>query len=119
MSQSRVQRPFAVAVFVFTLVSAWIWAGRTHAFSSLFESVSQDGTPGGTLPVSHTNAIVEDRSLIGTGSERLRRLPDGRLRIDRLRHYTRIRHPEKGNIVALPTPWEATGVLIVEPSLRL
>jgi hypothetical protein len=119
MGQIRAQRPLAWAIFVVTLLCAWVWAEPTRAFSSLFERVRQDATLAASLPESETKAEVYDGLLLGTGSERLRRLPDGRLRIDRTRHYTRIRHPESGKIVALPQPWSASSVLIVQPSLRL
>ena len=100
-------------------VSASIWAAQSHAFTSLFERVRQDATLASSLPESEARATLEEGFLIGTGTERMRKMPDGKLRIDRTRHYTRIRHPETRKIVDLPQAWNATSVMIVQPSLRL
>lgn len=99
--------------------SATVWAAQTQAFTSLFERVHQDATLAASLPDSDARATVEEGFLLGIGTERLRKLPDGNLRIDRTRHYTRIRHPETRRVVDLPQPWDATSVMIIKPSLRL
>lgn len=96
-----------------------MWAAQGHAFTSLFERVRQDATLASGLPDSDARASVEEGLLIGIGGEKIRRLPDGRLRIDRTRRYTRIRHPETGKIFNLPEPWDGTATLFVDPSLRL
>jgi hypothetical protein len=57
--------------------------------------------------------------LIGTGTEQLRHLPDGRLAITRKRHYTSIRRMDTQQVAKLPSPWEGTTSLVLERNLRL
>jgi hypothetical protein len=68
---------------------------------------------------TEAHADVQDGFLIGTGVERMRHLPDGKLEIVRTRHYTSVRHPDKHSIAPLPKPWDATSTLVLDPSLRL
>ena len=115
MGRLNVRRWVAASAFV----GASVWAAQSQAFTSLFECVRQDASLASSLPDSEARATLEEGILLGTGTERLRKLPDGNLRIDRTRHYTRIRHPETRRVVDLPQPWSATSVMIVRPSLRM
>jgi len=105
------------AVWVVALSSTWSTPG--HAFSSLFESLGHGRSLAALLPEEESHAVVQDGFLFGRALERVTHLPDGRLQIKRLRHYTRIRHPETHVSVALPEPWEFEATLTLLPSLRL
>jgi hypothetical protein len=107
----------ALAAYAFLVV--WTCAAHGHAFSSLFEHVHQDATLAALLPESAARASMQDGVLFGTGSERLQRLPDGALRVDRTRRYTHVRHPKTGKFVKLPEVWEVTAALRLTPQLRL
>jgi hypothetical protein len=106
-----------VPALVFLITLTAVSQGR--AFSSLFERVRQDATLAAMLPVSTARAEIQDGPLFGIASENIRRLPDGRLRVDRTRRYTYVRHPETGRFFKFPEPWEITSTLILTSSLRL
>jgi hypothetical protein len=114
---SAAARRSASALLLMAALSLWAAPGR--AFVSLFDRVSDDADLVGLFDAVEARAEVEDGFLIGTGSERVRHLPDGKLEVTRTRHYTRVRHPDKKRIAVLPQPWEATSTLLLEPSLRL
>jgi hypothetical protein len=101
------------------LAAVCLCAAPGRAFVSLFDRVTDDADLVALFNQAEAHADVQDGFLIGTGSERLRRLPDGKLEITRTRHYTRVRHPDKKSTAALPKPWEASSTLLLEPSLRL
>ncbi|HKU36602.1 MAG TPA: hypothetical protein VJR89_00605, partial [Polyangiales bacterium] len=79
-------------------------ASPSHAYDSLFDRIRSDATLASVFPNSDARAQVEDGFLLGTGTESVRRLPDGRLRIERTRHYTRVRDTESGRVATLPEP---------------
>jgi hypothetical protein len=81
--------------------------------------LGRDRTLAALLPDEESHAIVQDGFVLGTAMERVRHLPDGQLQIRRLRHYTRIRHPQTHVIATLPEPWEFEAILTLQPSLRL
>lgn len=94
-------------------------ASPSRAYDSLFERIAGDATLARLFPDYDARAEVQDGFLIGTGTERVRRLPNGQLRIERTRHYTAVRDTDNGRIASLPEPWDARAVLLVTPSLRL
>ena len=95
------------------------WAAPGHAFNSLFERLGRDKTLSNLVTDEEFHWVVQDGFVGGTAIERVRHLPDGKLQIDRLRHYTRIRHPETHASANLPEPWEFETHLTLLPSLRL
>jgi hypothetical protein len=101
------------------LVVAVVCASRVYAFDSWFERIRPDRTLSRGFPASETRAEVNDGFLLGTGSEIIRSLPDGRLRVERTRIYTRVRDTESGRIATFPEAWRVDSVLTVLPSLRL
>jgi hypothetical protein len=111
----RRRKTLQALVFLMTVTAV----SQTRAFSSLFERVRQDATLAAMLPESDVRAEMQDGPLFGTASERLRRLPDGRVRVDRTRHYTHVKHPKTGRFFKLPQDWEVTSTLILTSSLRL
>ena len=94
-------------------------ASDGRADTSLFERIGKDASLAKLFPDSEARAEVQDGFLIGTGVERIRRLPDGNLRIERTRRYTKVRDLESDRIATLPEPWDARSTLIVTPALRL
>jgi hypothetical protein len=94
-------------------------AGLGHAFDSLFKRVTPDPSLNALFNESLSHADVQDGFLIGTGTESLKRLPDGKLQLDRSRHYTAVRRSDTGVIAKLPEPWEASSSITLEPNLRL
>jgi hypothetical protein len=108
-------RELACVVPLLMLVSA----SGAHAYDSWFERIGSDRALLKLFPASESKAEVHDGFLLGTGTETLRPLPDGRLQIERTRVYTRVRDTENGRIATLPEPWRARSVLTVLPSLRL
>ncbi|HEX4355548.1 MAG TPA: hypothetical protein VHZ95_21630 [Polyangiales bacterium] len=101
-------------------VCATGWALPSYAFESLFQLLDHRESFAAQIPDGESHAEVADGFLLGTGVERIRHLPDGTLRIDRSRTYTRIRHPDDSHRFAtLPEPWFAQATLIVQPNLRL
>jgi hypothetical protein len=116
-SHPRKPAPGFWLVIITSAVCAWTSPG--HAYGSLQERLGRDNTLVGLLPEEESHAVVQDGFLGGTAVERVRHLPDGRLRIDRLRHYTRMRHPETGAMAALPEAWEFEAHVTLLPSLRL
>ncbi|HET6339761.1 MAG TPA: hypothetical protein VFG30_41405 [Polyangiales bacterium] len=106
---------FTCCVIAFSVASA----GVTHAYDSWFERIRPERPLSRLFPASESRAEVSDGFLLGTGSEIIRPLADGRLQIERTRIYTRVRDTETGRIAPLPEPWRARSVLTVLPSLRL
>ena len=90
-----------------------------YAFDSLFARVRLDHTLAELFPDSDARADVQDGFLIGEGSERIRRLPDGRLSIERRRTYTAVRRTDTKAVAKLPEPWTASSSVLLEPNLRL
>jgi hypothetical protein len=64
-------------------------------------------------------ARVKDGLLLGTGRERSKLLQDGRLRVERSKVYTRVKHPDSGAVVTLEPPWKVRSVLELSPTMRL
>jgi hypothetical protein len=64
-------------------------------------------------------AQVKDGLLLGTGREQTKLLNDGRLRVERSKVYTRVKHPDSGAVVSLKPPWKVRSVIELSPSLRL
>jgi len=106
-----------MAVLVF--LAAWLGTSQAHALRSLFDVLPPDTKLAALLPESEMRANLQDGVLLGTGAERLRRSPDGNLRIERARHYTHVRHPKTGRTVSLPEPWDVVAIVIVTPAMRL
>lgn len=94
-------------------------AGLVHAFDSLFKRVAPDASFNALFAESTSHAEVQDGFLIGTGTEVVKHLPDGKLQIDRARHYTAVRRTDTGAIAKLPEPWDASSSITLEPNLRL
>ena len=90
-----------------------------HAFESLFVRIRLDPSLAALFTESEAHAEVQDGFLIGEGSERIRRLPDGRLSIERKRKYTAVRNTETKAVAKLPEPWSASSSVLIEPNLRL
>jgi hypothetical protein len=95
------------------------WSLPSRAFDSLFKRLDPHTSLAAAFPASESHADVEDGFLLGVGMERLTHLPDGTLRVERTRKYTRIRNPDTGKLANLPEPWEISANLIVQPSLRM
>jgi hypothetical protein len=93
--------------------------GLAYAFESLFVRVRLDPSLAALFPDSEARADVQDGFLIGQGSERIRHLPDGRLLIERRRHYTSVRRTDTHAVAKLPEPWSASASVLVDASLRL
>jgi hypothetical protein len=99
---------------------AWLVAsGIAAAYDSWFARIRADGTLARLFPASVSRAEVSDGFLLGTGSEIIRPLPGGGLRIERTREYVRVRDTKTRRIAKFPEPWRATSSLTVSPSLRL
>jgi hypothetical protein len=111
-------RTRAVAGLLFG-VAVFAWSLPSRAFDSLFKRLDRSTSLAGALPDSESHAEVEEGFLLGVGMERLTHLPDGTLRLERTRKYTRIRNPDTGKLANLPEPWEVYASLIVQPSLRM
>lgn len=94
-------------------------AATAHAYDSWFERLGGERTLTRLFPDSVSRAEVHDGFLIGTGTESVHAEPDGVLRVERTRVYTRIRDTESNRIAQLPEPWHARSTLRVSPSLRL
>lgn len=90
-----------------------------YAFESLFVRVRLDPSLAALFPDSEARADVQDGFLIGEGSERIRHLPDGRILIERKRHYTSVRRTDTHAVARLPEPWSASASVLVDASLRL
>jgi len=107
-------------LFAWLLTAAvCVTPAAAYGFESLFGRIRVDSSLANVFPDSDAVADVQDGFLLGTGSERIRRLPDGRLSIQRTRHYTALRHPDTGAVATLPEPWDVTANLLLTPSLRL
>lgn len=89
------------------------------AYDSLFARMKADASLAKIFPDGVAQADIQEGLLIGTGTEQLKHLPDGRLSVIRKRHYTAVRRPDTKQVAQLPKPWEATTTLVLEPSLRL
>jgi hypothetical protein len=95
------------------------WTLPSHAFDALFSRLAADRSLAARFPEGESHADVEEAGMLGVGTERMTHLPDGNLRLERSRIYTRVRHPDTGQVATLPEPWEVSASLIVQPSLRL
>ena len=105
--------------FAAVVLAACFSAGHGRAETSLLARIGKDPRLADVFPDYEARAEVQDGFLLGTGTERLRKLPDGKLQVERTRRYTRVRDVESGRIAALPEPWNARSTVIVLPSLRL
>lgn len=108
------RRPATLAMLALCLI-----ASPSRAYESIFERIGNDSKLSRIFPESDARAEVQEGFLIGTGTETVRHLPDGRLRIERTRNYTRVRDTDTGRIATLPEPWKGRSVLTVAPNLRL
>ncbi|MET0385196.1 MAG: hypothetical protein ABW321_04515 [Polyangiales bacterium] len=99
--------------------AACAWPTLVFAYDSLFGHVRVDRSLADVFVDGEATADVQDGFLIGTGTERVRHLPDGRLSIERTRHYTSVRHKDTRQVAKLPEPWDARLSVLLEPSLRL
>ncbi len=100
-------------------LALFVCASDSRADGSLFARIGKDPTLSQLFPDTIAKAEVQDGFLLGTGTERTRHLPDGRMQVDRTRRYTRVRDTESGRIATLPEPWEARSTLIMLNTLRL
>ncbi|MEY4578831.1 MAG: hypothetical protein RL701_3534 [Pseudomonadota bacterium] len=107
-------------------VSSWAgvcsvlaYAGSVWAFDGLFSHVRVDRSLAAGFQDSDTEADVQDGFLIGVGRERVRRLPDGRLSIERWRRYTAVRNADTHAVAKLPEPWSVHANVLLEPTLRV
>jgi hypothetical protein len=89
------------------------------AFDSLASRLPRNAPLSAILGSGEARAEVKDGPLLGIGHERVTLLDDGRLRVERTRTYTRLRHPETGRLVKLPEPWRMHSRLTVSSGLRL
>jgi hypothetical protein len=94
-------------------------ASPSRAYESIFDRIGNDPTLSRVFPETDARAEVQEGFLLGIGTERIRHLPDGRLRVERTRNYTRVRDTDSGRIATLPEPWLARSVLTVTRNLRL
>ena len=94
-------------------------ASPGRAYDSIFERIGNDPTLARIFPEDDARAEVQEGFLLGTGTESVRHLPNGGLRIERTRNYTRVRDTDSGQVAKLPEPWLARSVLTVGPNLRL
>lgn len=101
------------------LLLALGWSRPGLAYESLFDRLGARANLGRLFPEELASASVQDGFLLGTGSERIARLPDGTLRIERTRHYTQVRHPDTRKLAKLPRAWDVTATVTVTPELRL
>lgn len=93
--------------------------GAALAFDSFFRHVSSGQQLADLFKDSDAYAEVQHGAMLGTGHEKITRLPSGGLRIERSWRYTKCRHPEDGTVKPVPVPWEAYGALELSKSLRL
>jgi hypothetical protein len=89
------------------------------AYDSLFARVKADASLAQIFPDGTARADLQDGMLIGSGSEQIKHMPDGRLTLTRKRHYTSVRRLDTKQVAQLPQPWEANSNIVLEPSLRL
>lgn len=89
------------------------------AFDSLFRHVGAGTQLAELFKDSDAYAEVQHGAMLGIGRETWTRLPNGGLRIERSWRYGKVRHPETGEVRAVPVPWEAYGSLEVNKHLRL
>lgn len=89
------------------------------AYDSLFVRLRADASLATIFPEGIARADIQEGMLIGTGSEQIKHLPNGRLSMIRKRHYTSLRRLDTQQVAQLPQPWEATTTLTLEPNLRL
>jgi hypothetical protein len=116
-SATRALRRHAVLGVLLCLFCGW--ASPSRAFSSLFDRLGYGASLINWLTDEESRVEVKDGFLLGTGVESMTHLPNGQLRIHRLRHYTRIRHPQTHQVAVLPEPWEFETTLTLQRSLRL
>lgn len=68
---------------------------------------------------SEPHADVRDGYFRGFAYERRQLLPDGGLRVMRVKIYTHVEHPDTHRVVKLKDRWTATSVMDLTPALRL
>ena len=112
-------KPPALSSLLCALVLVGPGVAVAAAYDSLFSRMKADRSLAEIFPDGVASADIQEGMLIGTGTEQLRHLPDGRLAITRKRHYTAIRRLDTQQVAKLPEPWEATSSLVLEPNLRL
>ena len=93
--------------------------GVASAYDSLFTRMKTDASLAKIFADGIARADIQEGMLIGTGTEQLSHLPDGRLSLVRKRRYTSLRRPDTEQVARLPAPWQATTTLVLEPNLRL
>ena len=98
---------------------ALLWTGVAHAYESLFAQLETQKGLSGIFPPGNARARVEDGPLLGFGQEHTVRLPDGRLRVEQVRRYSKIRNPETGAVAKLPEGWTMRTRLLISPELRM
>lgn len=94
-------------------------ASHGRAEPSLLARIGKDPKLAALFPDWNARAEVQDGFLIGTGTERAQRQPDGSLQIVRTRRYTHVRDVDSGRVAALPEAWDARSTLTVTGALRL
>lgn len=109
----------AAVCAVAALLASSLWPTGVSAYDSLFSQMRFDAKLAQRFPDGLVETSIEDGVLVGTASERVRHLPDGRLSIERRRRYTAVRHPDTHALGRLPEPWNAVSNLVLEPNLRL
>lgn len=103
-------------------LAAAVWLGLTSvaaAHDDLVDLLPPHGKWTSGFDGARPTASVRDGFLYGTGRERHSVLPNGRLRIERIKTYTRVQHPETRRLIKLREPWTVRQVLVLSPSLRL
>lgn len=104
------------------LIAGTVILGSTatgYAFDSLFKRVPRDEALSGVFKEYQSHARVEDDFMIGTGTEHVRTLPDGKLSVERKLVYTHVRRKDTRAVAKLKQPWTAQGTFLLEPNLRL
>jgi hypothetical protein len=89
------------------------------AYDSLFAHVKAEPNLARLFPDGTARADIQEGLLIGTGTEQLKHMADGRLALTRTRHYTSVRRLDTQQVGQLSEPWEATSSIVLEPNLRL
>jgi len=101
-------------------VVLWLAAvGGAAAHDDLVDLLPRRGDWVRGFDGSRPTATVRDGFLYGHGRERHDVQANGQLRIERIKTYTRVMHPETRRLVKLPEPWKVRQVLVLSPSLRL
>jgi len=96
-----------------------LWPRIAAAYDSLFAQLRVDKQLAELFPESVSRADIEEGVLLGVGTDRIRHLSDGRLSLERKRHYTAVRRSDTHKVAKLPKPWDAVSTLLLEPNLRM